>query len=36
MKLVTQKKYKQFLEDNAEFIFAIGFRTVFSGTYFWD
>ena len=30
------KKFKQFLKDNAEFIFAIGFRTVFCGTYFCD
>ena len=30
------KKFKQFLKDNAEFSFAIGFRTVFCGTYFCD
>ena len=27
---------KKLLEENAEFIFAIGFQTVFSGAYFYD
>ena len=28
------KKIKKFLEENEEFIFAIGFKTVFCGTVF--
>ena len=30
------KNYKKLLEENVEFIFAIGFQTVFCGTYFCD
>ena len=28
------KKYKNFLEKNTEFIFAIGFQTAFCGTFY--
>ena len=35
-KVSYSKNYKNFLEENAEFIFAIGFQTVFYGTYFCD
>ena len=35
MKSVAQKMQK-FFRRNAEFIFAIGFQTVFCGTCFWD
>ena len=36
MKSVTQKKKKKKMKENEEFIFLIGFETVFCGSNFCD